>query len=75
MSQINEGTFEKMSRNSEGEGVLSMTELNRKESEMTDPSSATTEQAAHRLQIEYWPLDRLIPYARNARTHSPGQVA
>ena len=30
-----------------------MTELNRKESEMTDSSSATTEQAAHRLQIEY----------------------
>src|SRR5206468_10621743 len=28
-----------------------------------------------RLQIEYWPLDRLIPYARNARTHSPAQVA
>src|SRR6266566_5137551 len=28
-----------------------------------------------RLQIEYWPLDRLIPYARNARTHSAGQVA
>jgi len=21
-------------------------------------------------EIEYWPLDRLIPYARNARTHS-----
>ena len=52
-----------------------MTELNRKESEMTDLSSVTTEKAAHRLQIEYWPLDRLIPYARNARTHSPGQVA
>ncbi|MCU1326422.1 MAG: methylase [Bryobacterales bacterium] len=28
-----------------------------------------------RLQVEYWPLDRLIPYARNARTHSPAQVA
>ena len=27
------------------------------------------------LQIEYWPLDRLIPYARNARTHSEAQVA
>ena len=28
-----------------------------------------------RLQVEYWPLDRLIPYARNARTHSacPGR--
>jgi DNA modification methylase len=25
--------------------------------------------------IERWPLDRLIPYARNARTHSEDQVA
>jgi DNA modification methylase len=28
-----------------------------------------------RLQIEYWSLARLIPYARNARTHSDAQVA
>src|ERR1700733_7940086 len=27
------------------------------------------------LQIELWPIDRLIPYARNARTHSAQQVA
>jgi DNA modification methylase len=27
------------------------------------------------LVIEYWPLDRLVPYARNARTHSDAQVA
>jgi DNA modification methylase len=26
-------------------------------------------------QIEQWPLDRLIPHARNARTHSEAQVA
>jgi ParB-like chromosome segregation protein Spo0J len=25
--------------------------------------------------IEIWPLDKLIPYARNARTHSDQQVA
>src|ERR1700709_1134857 len=25
--------------------------------------------------IDHWPLDRLIPYARNARTHSDEQVA
>jgi ParB-like chromosome segregation protein Spo0J len=25
--------------------------------------------------VEHWPLDRLIPYARNARTHSDDQVA
>jgi ParB-like chromosome segregation protein Spo0J len=26
-------------------------------------------------QIEQWPLDRLIPYARNPRTHSDNQIA
>src|SRR6266851_8564231 len=26
-------------------------------------------------QIEQWPIDRLIPYARNARTHSDEQIA
>jgi DNA modification methylase len=26
-------------------------------------------------RIELWPLDRLIPYARNARTHSDAQIA
>ena len=26
-------------------------------------------------EIEHWPLNRLIPYARNARTHSDIQVA
>jgi DNA modification methylase len=25
--------------------------------------------------VEHWPLDRVIPYARNARTHSDDQVA
>jgi DNA modification methylase len=25
-------------------------------------------------QVERWPLDRLLPFARNARTHSPTQV-
>src|SRR5450755_2894588 len=27
------------------------------------------------LKIEQWPVERLVPYARNARTHSAGQVA
>src|ERR1039458_3755582 len=27
------------------------------------------------LRIEQWPVERLVPYARNARTHSDGQVA
>ncbi len=26
-------------------------------------------------RIEIWPIDRLVPYARNARTHSPEQIA
>ena len=27
------------------------------------------------LKIEHWPVDRLTPYVRNARTHSDEQVA
>ncbi len=27
------------------------------------------------LQVEQWPVERLIPYARNARTHSDEQIA
>lgn len=27
------------------------------------------------LCVEYWDLDRLVPYARNARTHSDAQIA
>jgi DNA modification methylase len=30
---------------------------------------------AARLQIEYWPIEKVIPFARNARTHSAAQVA
>ena len=26
-------------------------------------------------RMEHWPIERLIPYARNARTHSDAQVA
>ncbi len=26
------------------------------------------------LVVEYWPIAKLVPYARNARTHSPAQV-
>lgn len=25
-------------------------------------------------RVERWPIERLIPYAKNARTHSPAQV-
>src|SRR6266480_1550434 len=31
--------------------------------------------SSERLQMDYWPLERLIPFARNARTHSAAQVA
>src|ERR1700732_2730677 len=31
--------------------------------------------AEDQLRVEYWPIDRLIPFARNARTHSAAQVA
>jgi DNA modification methylase len=27
------------------------------------------------LHIEYWPIEKLVPYARNPRTHSDAQVA
>jgi DNA modification methylase len=30
---------------------------------------------AGRLWIEYWPIEKVIPFARNARTHSAAQVA
>src|ERR1700761_2533865 len=32
-------------------------------------------QAHERLRLEFWPLDRLLPSPRNARTHSDAQVA
>jgi DNA modification methylase len=27
------------------------------------------------LEIEYWPLDKLVPFEKNARIHSPEQIA
>ncbi len=27
------------------------------------------------LRLEHWPIERLIPSARNARTHSKAQIA
>src|SRR6202047_5568682 len=32
-------------------------------------------QAEGELRVEYWPIDRLIPSSRNARTHSAAEVA
>jgi hypothetical protein len=37
--------------------------------------SETVQLAEDELRVEYWPIDRLIPSARNARTHSAAQVA
>ena len=43
---------------------------------MTDESMIENEGGGQeKLKIEYWKLDRLIPYAGNARTHSASQVA
>src|SRR5882724_8452518 len=28
-----------------------------------------------RLRIEYWPVEKVVPYARNARIHSAAQIA
>src|SRR3979411_2594028 len=28
-----------------------------------------------RLRLEFWPVNRLVPSARNARTHSDAQIA
>src|ERR1043166_9718055 len=33
------------------------------------------EASAGRWRLEFWPLDRLIPSPRNARTHSDAQIA
>src|SRR5438477_5783204 len=42
---------------------------------MNQIASQTEQQAKDELRIEYWPIERLIPSARNARTHSDAQVA
>ena len=38
-------------------------------------SATITDRVLRDLVVERWPIDRLIPYARNARTHSDEQVA
>lgn len=44
-----------------------MSRVKRRASRTTGPNDG--------LRVEYWPLDRVIPYARNARTHSDAQIA
>src|SRR6201989_488041 len=42
----------------------------------TAPQSKRKSPAApQRLRLEFWPLDRLVPSPRNARTHSDAQIA
>lgn len=41
----------------------------------TDLGPADLGVAGRQLTVEYRPLDSLVPYARNARTHSDAQVA
>lgn len=38
-------------------------------------SSSKPELVLRDLAVQRWPIDKLIPYARNARTHSEAQVA
>lgn len=38
-------------------------------------SSKPEERVLRDLSVQYWPIDRLIPYARNARTHTEEQIA
>src|ERR1039458_1202598 len=42
---------------------------------MSEPVSMSASTLTMARRIELWPLDRLVPYARNARTHSPEQIA
>src|SRR5215210_5441377 len=38
-------------------------------------SRTKLESSAERIRLEFWPLERLVPSSRNARTHSDAQVA
>src|ERR1035438_1535244 len=42
---------------------------------MRRESSVIPERVLRDLVVERWPIDRLIPYVRNARTHTEEQVA
>lgn len=42
---------------------------------MTSSSQHRGDGDADRIRLEFWPLERLIPSPRNARTHSNAQVA
>src|SRR5690554_1234806 len=46
-----------------------------KTSKRSQGSAASSSVPADPLQVERWPIERLLPYAANARTHSDEQVA
>jgi hypothetical protein len=37
--------------------------------------ASVTPQSTQELRLEHWPIDRVVPSARNARTHSQAQIA
>jgi ParB-like chromosome segregation protein Spo0J len=37
--------------------------------------NASADQSNGRLRLEFWPIDRLVPSTRNARSHSDAQIA
>lgn len=42
---------------------------------MKQEGAVAHERVLRDLAVQFWPIDRLIPYARNARTHTEEQVA
>src|ERR1700742_2046846 len=42
---------------------------------MTSSEVSDHNDIANRLRLEFWPIERVIPSPRNARTHSDAQVA
>ena len=49
--------------------------MNEAQNRSTNSGVSRGTASASELEIEYRPLERLIPYVRNARTHSDAQVA
>lgn len=41
----------------------------------SNPTAQESDHASEKLRMEFWPLDRLVPSPRNARTHTDKQVA
>jgi hypothetical protein len=42
---------------------------------VTTPNQQSNSDSSARLRLEFWPLERLVSSARNARTHGKVQVA